>query len=157
MAAGIRFAWIGRLKEPFFDAAAVHYLGKIERFLPVEQLLVRDAPGKLPPERKKEQETAALLQRLDPKDFVVALDERGKSMGSRKLADALQGWLEMPGRTPCFVIGGPFGFTGELRARADTTLRLSAMTLPHELARVLLLEQIYRALCIQRGIQYHHD
>ncbi len=87
----------------------------------------------------------------------MILDEHGERLTSRKLAANLTKWTDMPGVEPTFVIGGPFGLSDEVKAAARHSVRLSDMTLPHELARLTLLEQLYRAACIQKGIPYHHD
>lgn len=153
----LRCVFIGRLKESFFRDAAEHYLKKLGRFYKVDLTELKDAPGKLPPEEKRRQEGRALLDALDPKDFVIVLDERGRELPSRELAAHLRRWTEDPGRTPCLAIGGPFGHTDEVRARADLLLSLGKATWPHELCRVMLLEQLYRAASINKGLPYHHD
>lgn len=153
----VRCVFVGRLKEKCFHAAAEHYLKKLRRFYKVELVELKDAPGKLPPEEKKRREARALLDALKPKDFAVVLDERGQELPSRRLAANLRRWTEDPGRTPCFVIGGPFGLTDEVRARADLLFALGKATWPHELCRVMLLEQLYRAASINKGLPYHHD
>lgn len=153
----LRCVFVGKLKEPFFKQAAEHYIKKLGRFHKLDLVELKDAPGKLPPEDKRLREGRALLEALDPKNFVIILDERGKELESRSLAANLQRWTEDPGRTPCFVIGGPFGHSDEVRARADLLLSLGKATWPHELCRVMLLEQLYRAASINKGLPYHHD
>lgn len=157
MAAGARFLWVGRLKEPFFRDAAAHYLTRLKPLLAWEETVAKDAPGKLPPAEKSAREAKALLDALGPKDFVVCLDERGSELSSRELAGKLRQWTEDPNSKPCFVVGGAYGLTDELRARARFLWSLGRMTLPHELARVVLLEQVYRAATIIKGLPYHHD
>ena len=108
------------------------------------------------PVRRKTEEAKALLGRLGPRDFLVVLDEHGRSLASRELAGKLRTMIEDPGRAPCFVIGGAFGLDASVLARADWTLALGPGTLPHELARVVLYEQLYRAAAINAGAPYHH-
>ncbi|WP_022662973.1 23S rRNA (pseudouridine(1915)-N(3))-methyltransferase RlmH [Paucidesulfovibrio longus] len=153
----VKCLFVGKLKEPFFRDAAEHYVKKLGHFHKLEIVELKDAPSKLPPEEKRQREGRALLDALDPKDIAVILDERGKELPSRTLAANLQRWTEDPGRTPCFVIGGPFGHTDEVRKRADLLFALGKATWPHELCRVMLLEQLYRAASINRGLPYHHD
>jgi len=157
MPRAVRFLWVGKLKEAFFRDAAAHYQARLKPLLPFEETAVRDAPGKLPPAEKSERECRALLEAMGPKDFVVCLDERGQELASRQLADKLRSWTEDPNPRPCFVVGGAFGLNEAVRGRARFVWSLGRLTLPHELARVVLLEQVYRAAAILKGIPYHHD
>ena len=102
------------------------------------------------------QESTQLAQRLDAKHFIVALDERGRELSTRTLAV----WLEArrsDGRDLTLLIGGPDGLASDIRERCQETISLSKLTLPHALARVLLLEQLYRAQSILAGHPYHRD
>ncbi len=153
----LRLLVVGKLKEPFFREAAAHYRERLGRFYSVEETVLRDAEARLPAAEKRVRESRALLEALGPKDMLVCLDERGKDLASRELAKRLQGWTEDPNVRPCFAVGGAYGLTDELRQRAKLVLRLGRMTLPHELARVVLLEQLYRAASIIRGLPYHHE
>lgn len=151
----LRLLVVGQAKAVFFRDAAAHYLTALRRYLPAEEVIVRDGKS-ADPERRKAEEGKAILGRLGPKDHLVVLDESGRSLASRQLAAKLTGWVEDPGRAPCFVIGGAFGLSPDVLARADTTLALGPGTLPHELARVVLYEQLYRAAAINAGAPYHH-
>jgi 23S rRNA (pseudouridine1915-N3)-methyltransferase len=97
-----------------------------------------------------------ILARVDKSELLVLLDERGRQLGSRDLADRLAQW-QGDGRDLCFLIGGPDGVSDACRQRADFTWSLSKLTLPHGLARVLLAEQLYRAHSLQSGHPYHRD
>ena len=92
--------------------------------------------------------------RVELDDFVVVLDEHGKDLTTMDLARHFSHW-RADGETPVFVIGGPDGLAPEVKARANLTIRLSSMTLPHAFARVMLSEQIYRAWSILAGHPYH--
>ena len=109
-----------------------------------------------PAAEAREAEGAQILGRLAASELLVLLDERGKQMDSSGLADRLAAW-QQDGRDLCFVIGGPDGVSADCRQRADFTWSLSALTLPHGLARVLLLEQLYRASSLLAGHPYHRD
>ncbi|WP_320171652.1 23S rRNA (pseudouridine(1915)-N(3))-methyltransferase RlmH [Maridesulfovibrio sp.] len=152
----IRFVWVGKLKEAFFRDACAHYAKKLGRFYKLDETVLKDAPGKLPPEDKVLREGKAILEKVKPSDLLICLDEKGREMTSVELAELLQRWTEDPNLTPCFVIGGPFGLSEEVKKAARFKLSLSKMTLPHELARTVLMEQLYRAASIQRGSPYHH-
>lgn len=148
---------VGKLKEPFFRKAFEHYTGRIAPLVPLDCREVKDGSGKLAPEDRRRKEGEALLKALDTRARLVLLDERGEPLTSKKLAKRLTSWFEDPGTSPVFLVGGAYGVSEEVKARADATLRLSDLTLPHELCRVLLSEALYRALSIQAGSPYHHE
>ena len=108
------------------------------------------------PRKAIEAETRKLLTALRPDEWVVALDERGAEMDTRELAEWLGGRMR-EGRDLAFLIGGPDGFGAEVVARSDASLALSRLTLPHALARVVLAEQLYRAMSILTHHPYHRD
>jgi 23S rRNA (pseudouridine1915-N3)-methyltransferase len=152
----IRFIWVGKLRKGCWQDAAELYLGRVRPLVPCEEIVVKDAPAHLPPEAKKAWEGARILERLGPQDYPVALDEAGRTMTSPALARRLTAWTDDPAGAPCFIVGGAFGLSAEVLAACRERLSLSPMTFPHELARVILLEQVYRALAIARGLPYHH-
>ncbi len=151
----IRLYVVGSAKAPFLRDAAAHYLTALRRYLPAEEIVVRDGKAS-EPARRKDEEGKTLLGRLSPRDCVVVLDERGRALASRELAAKVSSLIEDPGRVPCFVVGGAFGLSQAVLDRADLTLSLGPGTLPHELARVVLYEQLYRAAAILAGAPYHH-
>ena len=106
--------------------------------------------------RARDEESAAILGKIRADEQVVLLDERGRQFTSPGLAERLGGW-QRDGRDLCFVIGGPDGVSGACRERADLTWSLSDLTLPHGLARVLFVEQMYRAWSLQSGHPYHRE
>ena len=108
------------------------------------------------PRKAIETEARKLLTALRPGEWVVALDERGTPMSTRELADWLAGRMR-EGRDLAFLIGGPDGLAPEVLERSDQTLSLSRLTLPHALVRVVLAEQLYRALGILAHHPYHRD
>lgn len=107
-------------------------------------------------DRAMQAEGEQILARIDPRDEVVLLDERGKPFTSPELASRLAAW-QADGRDLCFIIGGPDGVSTTCRERADFTWSLSNLTLPHGLARVLFAEQMYRAWSLQVGHPYHRE
>ncbi|EHJ46891.1 SPOUT methyltransferase [Solidesulfovibrio carbinoliphilus subsp. oakridgensis] len=151
----VRLLVVGAAKAPWFRDAAAHYLMALRRYLPAEEVVVRDGKASEAARRKTE-EGKALLGKIGARDFLVVLDEGGTSLTSRALAGRLRTMVEDPGRSPSFVVGGAFGLSPEVLARADMTLALGPGTLPHELARVVLYEQLYRAAAINAGAPYHH-
>ena len=151
-----RLLAVGSLRSPHWKAAAAHYLERLGHWRTVHQQLVKDADARLPEAERIRQEGHALLQAQKGDEHLICLDERGKSMSSLDFALFLQHICEQTSRTPCFILGGAFGLAQELRDKAHTIFSLGPMTLPHELARVVLLEQLYRAESILRKSQYHH-
>lgn len=103
-----------------------------------------------------EKEGARVLARLRPGEYVVALDERGEQWTSRELAVQLARWREDHGQV-ALLIGGPEGFDPAVRRRASQAWSLSRLTLPHALVKLLVVEQLYRAVTIQKGHPYHKD
>lgn len=152
----IRFIWIGKLKKEWWQNAADEYLRRIQPQLPCETIIIKDAPAHLDTPAKKTWEGAKILEKIGPHDFPVVLDEHGKTMTSPTLSTKLTTWTEDPATAPCFIIGGAYGLSDEVLAASRAKLSLSPMTFPHELARVILLEQVYRALSIAKGSPYHH-
>ncbi|WP_419785803.1 23S rRNA (pseudouridine(1915)-N(3))-methyltransferase RlmH [Pseudodesulfovibrio sp.] len=153
----IGFVWVGKLKESFSKDGCALYHKKLSRFYSLDESVIKDAPGKLPPEDKKRKEGEGILAKLGKGDVPIILDEHGDRLTSRKLAGRLRGWTEAPNQRPVFIIGGPFGLSDEVKQAARGALRLSDLTLPHELARLVLLEQLYRAATILANMPYHHD
>lgn len=153
----VRILCVGRIKHAFWADGAAHYQKLLSRLARVELEEIKDAPGKWPDDKRRTHEAEAILARVRPGQHLVALDERGKTPGSRAFSAMLIDWMDDPAGPPVFVIGGPLGLHDDVRRAARTTLSLSAMTWPHELARVLLLEQCYRALAIAANLPYHND
>ncbi|MFN3162670.1 MAG: 23S rRNA (pseudouridine(1915)-N(3))-methyltransferase RlmH [Pseudohongiellaceae bacterium] len=103
-----------------------------------------------------QKEGTAMLNKLPPADYVVALDVAGKSLDTAGLADKL-GQFQSMGRNVSLLVGGPDGLHGECLARADERWSLSALTLPHPLVRILVAEQLYRAQSLRAGHPYHRQ
>lgn len=152
----LRLLCIGKLKTVFWKEAANHYLERIGRMRPVSVAEIRDADAALAPMARANEESGRLLGALESGDYPIVLDEGGKAGTSIQFAEMLAGIDQKALGRPCFIIGGPWGLGEGIRKAAKITVSLSSLTWPHELARVLLLEQIYRAECIRRKIPYHH-
>lgn len=152
----LRVISVGKIRTPFWKDAAAHYAGRLARWRPLELTEVRDGDAALPVGQRNALEGKRLLESLQPQDVPLVLDERGTALTSPELARWLRQLDESGRGRPCFLVGGAYGLDDGVRHRAWKCLSLSAMTLPHELARVLLLEQLYRAECILRNVPYHH-
>lgn len=146
---------VGRPITNLYAAAENNYAMRISRYMPFAIKPVPDAWRTDTTEKKKKREGEHILASVTPADHVVLLDERGTERSSVDFA----AWLEhmfMTTRNLVFVIGGPYGFDDSVYARADELVSLSHMTLPHDLARLVFLEQLYRACTIIKGEPYHH-
>ena len=150
---------VGRLKEKGYAAAAEEYLKRLSRYGKTEIVELPDLPEPSNASfadraQVMEKEGQSILARLKPADLVIALCIDGPQMTSEAFAARLS-QLEMKGKRIVFVIGGSLGLSPAVVQRADEKLSLSKMTFPHQLARVLLLEQLYRACKINAGERYH--
>jgi 23S rRNA (pseudouridine1915-N3)-methyltransferase len=103
-----------------------------------------------------EKEGELILERIQPSDFFILLDEQGKEMSSVQFAGQLQKYMNAGHKRLVFAIGGPFGFSPSVRKRADGALSLSRMTFTHQMVRLFFTEQMYRAFTILRNEPYHH-
>ena len=150
---------VGRLKEKGYAAAAEEYIKRLSRFGKTEIIELPDLPepanaSDADRAQVMEKEGQGILSRLKPADHVIALCVDGPQLTSEAFADRVS-VLDMRGKRAVFVIGGSLGLSPAVIQRADEKLSLSKMTFPHQLARVLLLEQMYRACKINAGEKYH--
>lgn len=148
-------AAVGRIRDGWLAEGVAEYAKRLSRFCAVQVAEVDDAPETLPIERGKAEEGRRLLAKAKPGAFVVALDPGGTPCGSVAFAAKLRGWLERGGAEVVFFVGGSNGLSDEALARADERLSLSEMTMTHAMARLVLLEQCYRAFKITAGERYH--
>lgn len=140
------------------DAGAGDFLKRFNRQFPVSLEAIEAAPRKSgqTSEQLQQADGQRIAQRLRDNECVVLLDERGKKYDTRGFAQRIEHW-QRDGRDVALVIGGADGHPDELKQRADELISLSAMTMPHGLARVVLLEQLYRAWTLSCGHPYHRD
>lgn len=152
----IRVVSVGAERSGLFEPAVEDYLARIRRYVPAELVEVPSSrKGGADPLRARAEEGEALLARVRPGDRVIALDERGDMLGSEELSAREVQEAMTRGRDLVFLVGGAEGLSDAVRARAERVLSLSRLTLPHRLARLVLVEQVYRALTIARGEPYH--
>jgi 23S rRNA (pseudouridine1915-N3)-methyltransferase len=147
---------VGKVRQSFIREGEAEYLQRIKGSFQLEVAeLGLDAPDSLSPEEVKEREAKEILKKLNAFDFVIALDERGKRLTSEKFAELLGTRMTSGTRSVCILIGGAYGFAESVRQQADYVLSLSDLTLPHQLARLVVVEQCYRAFTMMKGIRYH--
>ena len=155
----ITFMVVGRTTTPYLRDAAEDYLRRAGKYMPLEHVVIPDvkASKKATPSQQKTAEGVEILSRLKNDDRVILLDERGKEVTSRGFAAMIEEGANSGLRNIVFIVGGPYGFSQEVYARANGMLSLSRMTFPHEMIRLFFAEQLYRAQTILRGEPYHHD
>lgn len=151
---------VGATTIPYVKNGIQEFTDRIRRFpTPFEIKVVADVKTskKTTPDAQKQAEGTAILANVQPSDHLVLLDERGRQYTSREFATFIEQKGVAGVRNLIFVVGGPYGFSEEVYKRANTLLSLSKMTFPHELVRLLFVEQIYRAYTITANMPYHHD
>jgi len=148
---------VGKVRQQFIQEGEQEYLKRL-RGSPLAITLVElglEAPESMSPSEVQEREAVELLKKLDSFDYVIVLDERGKQLSSKDFTRQIEKQMQTGVRSLAFVIGGAFGLSERIRHRASYVLSLSELTLPHQMTRLMLVEQIYRAHTIMRGISYH--
>jgi len=143
----IRFIWPGKTKDERLRALVAEYLKRLSRFVRCEMIETRDAAD-------LEKESRRLLDAVPDRSQMVLLDVKGREWSSTELAAEVSRWENDGIKEVAIVIGGPEGVSTEVSARAQRRWRLSRLTLTHEMARVIAVEQIYRAYTINRGLPY---
>jgi 23S rRNA (pseudouridine1915-N3)-methyltransferase len=149
---------IGKNNEPYVKAGIDEFTKRISRYFPVEWTIipVPKNAGMLSEMDLKKKEAETILQWLRPEDYLIALDEKGKQLSSEGLAQFLQTRSNESVKNIIFLIGGAFGLDNQVLSKAKFTWSLSSLTFPHQLVRLILAEQIYRACTILRNEKYHH-
>jgi len=149
----ISTVWPGKTRNRYLKSMEDDYLNRVNRFNRVERVVLTES-RETNAVRRTAAETAGFLNHLSIGDDPILMDEGGKRMTSREFANFIEKKLTYGSRNPLFMVGGENGFGGEIRKKGFETISLSPMTLTHEWARCLLLEQLYRAFTIIRNIRY---
>lgn len=147
---------VGTLKEPFWREAQAEYSKRLATFAKLEIIGVEpmSASATVSSAKSMEVEAERLVRRIPADAAVIALDRQGKEWSSEEVANYLDG-VRSEGREACFIIGGSDGLGQAVLAAAERKWSMSRLTFPHELARIVLLQQLYRAFCISAGKPYH--
>lgn len=147
---------VGKLKNQHYRALTDDYLNRVEHYVPVEEIEVRNSSVRdQNVDKGKREEADALMAAASEGAYDIALDEGGKQVSSRQFASWIDDWMISGYKYVSFYVGGADGLDREIRKSARRTMSLSKMTMPHEMARMVLAEQIYRAMSIIRGEPYH--
>ncbi|MCP3930694.1 MAG: 23S rRNA (pseudouridine(1915)-N(3))-methyltransferase RlmH [Bacteroidetes bacterium] len=155
----VEFWYIGKTNASYLQEGMDVYIKRLKHYLPFRELVIPNIKR-----NKKSTDTSLLKKRegekilnaLSSDDFLVILDEKGKSFSSKAFATFLDHKLQLSHRRLIFLVGGAFGFSQEIYQRANASLSLSAMTYSHQLIRLIFLEQLYRAMTILRNEPYHN-
>ncbi|UCD83862.1 MAG: 23S rRNA (pseudouridine(1915)-N(3))-methyltransferase RlmH [Deltaproteobacteria bacterium] len=149
---------VGRVKQGYLRTALKEFTQRINKYSSLEIIEIKEEriDSRASPEKIKEKEAERILSKLDPRAYMIALDEQGKELSSLKLARLFEEVSRKGHRQMSFVIGGALGLSSRVKEQADFILALSRMTFTHEMIRLFLLEQIYRAFTIIRGEPYHN-
>jgi len=148
----IRFIWPGKTKDEHLRALVEEYLKRLSRFVRCELIETREGAGADPASVKKESQR--ILEAIPAGSVALLLDVKGLEWNSQELADEVRRWEHDSIKEVAIVIGGPDGVSAEVSARAPKRWRLTRLTLTHEMARVVAVEQLYRAYTINRGLPY---
>ncbi|MGA8489760.1 MAG: 23S rRNA (pseudouridine(1915)-N(3))-methyltransferase RlmH [Terriglobales bacterium] len=141
----LRIAWIGKTKDPAIQSLTEEYLKRLSRYVDADGIALKDEPSLL----------KLCRGARSAKNTLVLLDSRGKQLSSEEFADFLRNYQDRNPLPLLFAVGPANGFTTDIRKEANLLLSLGKMTVAHELARVILLEQLYRAFTILKGHPYH--
>ncbi|MBR1388628.1 MAG: 23S rRNA (pseudouridine(1915)-N(3))-methyltransferase RlmH [Prevotella sp.] len=149
---------VGKTADRHFQAGISDYAGRISHYMPFELVTIPELKNtkSLSEDQQKTAEGELILKLIQPSDTVVLLDEHGRELRSIEFAR----WLEQKRNTArrlVFIIGGPYGFSPAVYARANEQLSLSKMTFSHQMIRLVFTEQVYRACTIIKGEPYHHE
>ena len=144
----------GKTSEKYVSEGMGLYLDRLKHYCKFS--LVEIEAGKGEPDQIRRKETGIILKKVGEKDFLVLLDEKGKEVTSMGFAEIVKHHQNISTKNLVFIIGGAYGFSEEVYQRANMKIALSKMTFPHQLVRVLFLEQVYRAFTILKGEKYHH-
>ncbi len=157
---GVKFVFVGKMKERHYKDAFSEYLKRLGAYCRAEVTEIQEAklpqnPSEAEMKKALSKEAADILKQVPDGAFAVALCVEGKELSSEELAATIKERKNSGNPHICFIIGGSRGLGDEVKARGDLRLSMSRMTFPHHLARVMLIEQVYRALTIDAGTDYH--
>ena len=155
----IKLLAIGKTDNKALQQLMDDYMKRLSFYIKFELEVIPDIKNakNMSEAQQKEKEGEVILSKLSPTDQLILLDENGKNFSSVGFSDELQKKMNSGIKTLVFVIGGPYGFSKEVYAKAQGKISLSAMTFSHQMVRLFFIEQVYRAFTILRGEPYHHQ
>lgn len=149
---------VGKENEPFIEQGIQYYFQKTRPWNVVELVLMQTSKkmATTDTERTKQQEEELIMKRLQPNHYLILLDERGKGLNSVQWSQQFQQCMNQGVKTMVLLVGGAFGVTENVKKRANQTWSLSNLVFPHQLVRLIVAEQVYRAFSILNNSPYHH-
>jgi len=155
----LKIIFVGKTEADYLKAGSEIYYKRLQNYLPTELIIIPALKNTkaLNIEQQKIKEGKLIIDKLDSSDFVVLLDEKGKEFRSMDFARYFQNKMNSGIKSLCMIIGGPYGFSPEVYDKANQKIALSKMTFSHQMIRLILLEQCYRAMSILRNEPYHHE
>ncbi len=151
----LHLVWIGKTKDAHCTAMVNEFLKRLSRYVSIEISELKEASNSAEEAKIKHAEGLKILAAVERDDLVILLDEKGRSLSSIEFSELINAQRNSSIKRVAFIIGGFAGVSDEVKKRAQVTLALSRMTFTHEIARVLLTEQIYRAYTLLAGVPYH--
>ena len=148
------FIFVGKTKDAWIQSGESEFVKRLQKFAQLEFRIVSEE-GKGDEERIKKEEGKRILEKIKKDEFVCLLDLHGKELSSGSFAKHIEKWRDFHGGKVTFVIAGSYGYSQEVIERSDFRICFSKMTFTHQMIRVFLLEQVYRAFSILQGSEYH--
>jgi 23S rRNA (pseudouridine1915-N3)-methyltransferase len=149
----------GKTEDSYITEGVEKYEGRLKHYLPVETIYIPALKNTkaLSKEEQKEKEGNAILSKVQNTDYLILLDEKGKQFTSVYFSKYIIQHINGGTRRMVFITGGPYGFSEEVYSKANYKISLSSMTFSHQMVRLFFIEQLYRAMTIQKGEPYHHE
>lgn len=155
----LKFVCIGKTGKDFLSNGENEYLKRLQHYISIERIEIPDIKNvkSLTIGQIKEMEGREILSKISSGDQMLLLDENGENYSSIEFSDFLQQKFNQGGKSLVFVVGGAYGFSGEVYQKAVSKISLSKMTFSHQMIRMIFFEQVYRAMTILKGEPYHHQ
>ena len=155
----IKFIAVGKLKEKYWKEAFSEYAKRLTKYTKVELIEIEEEKISIENDSmmkiSKDKEGERILKKVANNDYVILFDVQGKALDSVELAKKIQGLIDQGQANLCFILGGSYGFSDEVYARSQAKISMSKMTFPHQFARIMAIEQVYRAYKINNNEKYH--
>ncbi len=152
----IEFIFTGKTTEKWIEEGCTNYLNRIKRYAKAEVKVINASVSGFSPEVQRKKESALILEKVSGKDLIILLDEKGKQFTSEEFAKQMNKFNTSGKTKIAFIVGGAYGADLLLQKQANLILSFSKMTFTHQMIRLLLLEQVYRAFTILKNEKYHH-
>jgi 23S rRNA (pseudouridine1915-N3)-methyltransferase len=147
---------VGKNHEKWVDSCITDYANRINKYNSFQLKYLKEGKGSGNLASQLKIERQLIFESIEKDDYVVCLDEKGKEYSSTGFAMVVDGWKQTNKKTVCLIIGGAYGFHQDVKERSNEMLALSKMTFTHQLVRIFLVEQLYRAFTIINKFPYHH-